>query len=430
MPNPLHIACKNRIQQREPQVQAWAHLRDLQSFPEPESSQGLLWDLPVAVKDIFATRDMPTAWGMSAYAGRWIDDDAAVVEKLRRAGALILGKTVTTELATAAAGNTRNPHNLEHTPGGSSSGSAAAVADRMVPLAIGSQTMGSVLRPAAYCGVFGFKPSYGAISRYGMMPVSNHLDHVGLFARSLEEIDRGLRVLAGPDSRDAASISLTLPPALQPLARSPRLAWIATPWSQALEPEARSRLEAVIATLSRHCDIVPVNLPESWAIAWEETQRLCAHGLFHHHGHLLDAGDIPLSTSLKQWLQRGQQVSHQVYRTALENGDRYREFMQTLFAQYDAILTPVTPGAAPKGLDNTGSPIFCGFWTLCGLPALNLPVGTNGQGLPLGCQLVGSRYQDARLLSVAAWCWPLLKEAFGDLPMPRAGCQWGAKQSE
>ena len=160
--------------------------------------------IPVAVKDIFSTADLPTTWGTSIYKDRYLAEDAAVVARLKAAGAIILGKTVTTEFATAAAGPTRNPHNLDHTPEGSSSGSAAAVADGMVPVAIGSQTMGSVLRPGAYCGIFGFKPSFGVISRHGMMPVSANLDHVGLFARDLDDLELLLGILASPDDRDPA----------------------------------------------------------------------------------------------------------------------------------------------------------------------------------------------------------------------------------
>ena len=200
--------CFKRIEQREPAIKAWTFLQTEaalqpalhQDTRSPHTLQtppamAQLQSIPVAVKDIFATVDMPTAWGMSIYAGRYLPTDAAIVARLKAAGAIILGKTVTTELATAASGPTRNPHNLAHTPGGSSSGSAAAVADGMVPVAIGSQTMGSVLRPAAYCGIFGFKPSFGRISRQGMMPVCDDLDHVGLVARSLEDIEHVFDIL-------------------------------------------------------------------------------------------------------------------------------------------------------------------------------------------------------------------------------------------
>ncbi|MEM9164119.1 MAG: amidase [Cyanobacteria bacterium P01_F01_bin.4] len=210
-------ACLRRIEDREPSIHAWQYLKldqalqQAATWDKPDRTFGTtdrltapqpLSGIPIAVKDIFATVDMPTGWGTDIYRDRYLDHEAAVVTRLKQAGAIILGKTVTTELATAAAGPTTNPHNLTHTPGGSSSGSAAAVADGMVPLAIGSQTMGSILRPAAYCGIFGFKPSFGLISRDGMMPVSRDLDHVGVFARGLGDIQLLLDVLIGQDDRD------------------------------------------------------------------------------------------------------------------------------------------------------------------------------------------------------------------------------------
>ena len=434
--NELLQACLQRISCREPQVQAWTYLDIDRAQKQADKWEQVLIQqryqslgnfpllgIPIAVKDIFATLDMPTEWGMKVYQNRYLDDEAAVVSYLKAAGAIVLGKTVTTALATATAGPTTNPHNCAHTPGGSSSGSAAAVADGMVPLAIGSQTMGSVLRPAAYCGVFGFKPSFGLISRYGMMPVSQILDHVGLFARSLDDIQRLFSVLAQPDLRDPdCQFSQRMVLAENPIShgnRPIRLGLVKMPhWEQA-EDIIQTRLMQAVEVL-RQADITVrlVSLPAEFDQAWHIVQTLCAYGLYQNHGVLLTDNADQCSPLLERWLKRGQSISDDAYQQACQWRDRYRELLTPIFAQYDAVLSPATTGPAPSGLDNTGSPIFCGLWTLCGGPALNLPLGSTTNGLPLGCQLVGARYRDRHLLTVAEKCWQILKRVFGDIQIP------------
>ncbi|MEO0397299.1 MAG: amidase [Cyanobacteria bacterium P01_A01_bin.137] len=429
-----------RIRLREPQVHAWTYL-DIdhaqiqaaeweQTFKQ-QGSQILdtypLLGIPIAVKDIFATLEMPTCWGTEIYQNRYLEHEAAVVSQLKSAGAIILGKTVTTELATATAGPTTNPHNFAHTPGGSSSGSAAAVADGMVPVAIGSQTMGSILRPAAYCGVFGFKPSFGLISRYGMMPVSQVLDHVGVFARSLDDIHRLLTVLVKPDVRapDCQSsgqiLSFEQPVAGKRLngARLIRLGLVKTPhWKQA-EDIAQSRLmQAVDVLMQAGMTVDLVSLPTEFNQYWHIVRTLCAYGLYQNHGDLLTEHPEQCSPLLQDWLKRGQAVADTDYQESGQWCDRYRELLAPVFAQYDAVISPVTTGPAPLGLDNTGSPIFCGLWTLCGLPALTIPLGYTTHGLPLGCQLVGALYSDRQLLQTAEQCWQILKTFFGDIEIP------------
>ncbi|MGA1476027.1 MAG: amidase [Prochlorothrix sp.] len=421
--------CLDRISRRESIVQAWTFLaveaaRQQAAIQEQQLrdrtlpailAQFPLCGIPVGVKDIFATVDMPTGWGLPLYRDRYFAAEAAVVTRLKAAGAIILGKTVTTELATAAAGPTRNPHHLGHTPGGSSSGSAAAVADGMVPVAIGSQTMGSVLRPAAYCGIFGFKPSFGLISRAGMMPVSTDLDHVGIFARCLEDIGLVFEVLA-----DRTNSSWQDPEPRSPqLTHPPRLAWIKTPHWHLIEPVAQTRLQQVVDVLSKAgTDIRPVELPPDCADYWETTQTLCAYGLYQHHGWLLDNHRSRCSPKLQDWLRRGQQVDSSAYAAALRQQKQYRASIDALFSDFDAILTPVTPGPAPRGLDITGSPQFCSLWTVCGLPAINLPVGQTPDGLPLGCQLVGGVHRDRQLLQVTQYCWQQITPAFGEPQIP------------
>ncbi|MEM9004964.1 MAG: amidase [Cyanobacteria bacterium P01_F01_bin.86] len=441
--------CLDRIEQREAAVRAWIFLAAEAARQQAIQSDALtlaehegrpsrspimqpLRGIPIAVKDIFATMDMPTAWGTSIYTGRYLTAEAEVVSRLQAAGAIILGKTVTTELATAASGATCNPHNLAHTPGGSSSGSAAAVADGMVPIAIGSQTMGSILRPAAYCGIFGFKPTFGRISRQGMMPVCDDLDHVGLFARSLEDIQRVFTVLTveandGPMGdrgepivrANGESPLATIQPMEGLSSPECRLAWIQTlHWSQ-VEPVAQNQLHQAIAVLKQagiHIEVV--TLPAICHDYWDTVQRLCAYGLKTHHGKLIEQHREQCSSLLQNWLQRGQNIQPSAYEQARQSGAAYREAVSSILAQYDAILTPVTSGPAPYGLATTGSPIFCGIWTLCGLPALNMPIGKTSKGLPLGCQLVGRWMEDQRLLQIAAHCWQFLSPVWGGLNIP------------
>ena len=345
-----------RINARESDIKAWTFLaveaarqqatrqaEDCRATSPAELlSQLPLLGIPVGIKDIFATVDMPTAWGMSLYRDRYFPTEATVVTRLKAAGAIILGKTATTELATAAAPPTRNPHNLAHTPGGSSSGSAAAVADGMVPIAIGSQTMGSVLRPAAYCGVFGFKPSHGSISRHGVMPVSAHLDHVGMFARCLDDIRLVFEVLVDhPPTQPElkASSQATEPP------QSPRIAWIQTPDWPLIDPSAQNRLQQIVQLLAQSAaTITQFDLPATNLDYWTTTQTLCAHGLYQQHGDLLEHYPSACSPQLQDWLRRGQAIDISAYATALEVQKQYQASMDALLHDFDAILTPVTPG--------------------------------------------------------------------------------------
>ena len=406
-----------RIHHRESLIHAWTYLNIASA-----KQQAYHWDqqlnnqllehypllgVPVGVKDIFATHDMPTEWGTEIYRDRYLNNEAAVVTTLKAAGAIILGKTATTELATAAAGPTTNPHNVNHTPGGSSSGSAAAVAAGMVPVAIGSQTMGSVLRPAAYCGVFGFKPSFGAISRNGMMPVCSDLDHVGIFARCIEDIQHVFAVLA-----ELCDRPLGATPQRAPL----RLGFIPTPhWEQAT-PVVQSRLQQAISVLQQATiSVETLSLPSPLQDYWETVQILCAYGLYSHHGDLLQRHPEQCSPSLIRWLQKGQMISEGTYRTAQIYRRDCQAALAPLWQHYDALLSPVTLGPAPLGLNNTGSPIFCGLWTLCGVPALNIPLGQTENGLPLGCQLVGPMAEDIRLLTIAKQCWIHFRKAFGGI---------------
>lgn len=431
LPSQLLEKCLDRLERREPLVKAWTHLaiatarqqaahQDQQLRARPVNSilrEQPLFGIPIGIKDIFATVDMPTAWRFPLYRDRYLPADASVVTRLKAAGAIILGKTATTELATAAAGPTRNPHHLDHTPGGSSSGSAAAVADGMVPVAIGSQTMGSVLRPAAYCGIFGFKPSHGSISRHGVMPVSAELDHVGMFARCLNDIRLVFEVLVDyqtPLPELQASSRATDQP------QSPRIAWIKTPDWSLIDPSAQNRLQQIVQILAQsEATITPVDLPAAELDYWATAQTLCAYGLYQHHGDLLEHHLSACSPQLQDWLRRGQEVDSSAYALALDTQQQYQTKMDALlYYDFDAILTPVTTGPAPRGLENTGSPRFCSLWTLCGLPAITLPIGKTPAGLPLACQLVGKRNGDRQLLDIAEYCWKQVLSSIGSITVP------------
>jgi Asp-tRNA(Asn)/Glu-tRNA(Gln) amidotransferase A subunit family amidase len=402
----------------EPSVQAWEYFNpelieqqidQIENHSQPESLP--LKGLPIAIKDIIATADMPTGWGTPIHAGTMRGYDAAVVEKLRSAGAILMGKTVTTEYATARAGKTTNPHHAAHTPGGSSSGSAAAVAAGMVPVAIGTQTLGSILRPAAYCGVIGFKPSFGTISRYGIMSVSRELDHVGIFARSLADITRVCSILAESDERDPdCRGGIFLPPIetesgiKNELIKIPKFALIQTPFWNQIESEDQQRVLDCASQIEQAGGaIANLTLPPSFETFPDIAHVLMSAGLAAHHGQDADQYPEQISPALHRWIERGRSQSAVEYAQARQTTVHYSITLAHLLAQYDAILTPVTMGTAPLGLENTGSPLFCILWTLCGLPAISIPMGKASNGLPLAVQLVGRRGGDRQLLAVAQW---------------------------
>jgi Asp-tRNA(Asn)/Glu-tRNA(Gln) amidotransferase A subunit family amidase len=404
-----HLA---RIDQREPEVQAWAFLDPdharaqaaaLDRALAAGAAPGPLFGVPVGIKDIFATADMPTENGTHLHAGRRPEADAAVVERLRVAGAVIMGKTVTTELAAFMPGKTRNPHNPARTPGGSSSGSAAAVAAGMVPMALGSQTNGSVIRPASYCGVHGFKPTHGLISRRGMTPQAPTVDHVGMFARSLAEIARLADVLIGHDPADPASRPMAAPRLAAGLATgravAPRLAFVPGPTWEAAEPAT----QAAFVDLAARLQIPEIALPEGFAEAIEVHRLISWAELAHALAPEYRVGPGGLSDRLRGMIEGGQAVTAPAYLGALSARNGLIAAMAGVFAEYDALLTPAATGEAPLGLDSTGSPLFCTTWTLLGTPAVSLPLLRGPAGLPVGVQLVSARGHDAALLATAAW---------------------------
>jgi Asp-tRNA(Asn)/Glu-tRNA(Gln) amidotransferase A subunit family amidase len=408
-------ACLARVRETDTQVQAWAFLDPDHALAQARAAddlrrQGLpigpLHGVPVGVKDIFDTADMPTENGSVLHAGRTPSRDATVVAMLRAAGAVIMGKTVTTEFATQAPGKTRNPHEPEHTPGGSSSGSAAAVAAGMVPLAIGSQTNGSVIRPAAFCGVLGFKPTHGLIPRHGMFMLSRTLDHVGLFARTVADLALLAGQLVGYDGRDPD----TRPRARIPFAEvaaedpplPPMLAFVKTPHWERADGETKEAFVELIEHLGDRVE--EIELLPSAAEAWEWHRTIMEAEMAANLEREWEKGRDRLSEPLRAQIERGREVRAVDFQRAVARIQPIHESFVELFEQrYDAILTPAAPGTAPKGLASTGDPSFCTLWTLCGMPAVSLPVMQGTNGLPLGVQLVGPRDGDARLLRTARW---------------------------
>ena len=406
-------ACLQRIAATDGTLHAFVHLdpdlvlaqaRALDERQRAGKPLGPLHGVPVAIKDIFDTADYPTECGSPLLKGRQPLRDSTVVARLRAAGAVIIGKTVTTEFAYFHPGPTRNPHDLERTPGGSSSGSAAAVAARLVPLAIGSQTNGSVIRPAAFCGVYGVKPTHGTISRHGALILSKALDHVGVFARSLADAALILEAVAGYDENDSDTRPLAAPAFLETLLDEPplppRLAFVRTPvWSKA-DAETRAAFEALVEQLG-DC-VATVDLPDSYAAAWDDQRVIMATDMAYNFGSLVARGGAASSKQLCDLLAEGAQTSALRYLAARDNARCYAAGIGEIFKQYDATLTPSAPGVAPKGTA-TGNPMFNTLWTLTGLPAVSLPLLRGEGGMPLGVQLVGAAGDDARLLRTAHW---------------------------
>ena len=362
--------------------------------------------MPVGVKDIIDTADMPTENGTVLHAGRAPRADAAVVASLRAAGAVIMGKTVTTECAYFHPGKTRNPHNPEHTPGGSSSGSAAAVAAGMVPLALGSQTNGSVIRPAAFCGAYGFKPSHGLIPRTGILKLSRTLDQVGVFARTPDDLALIAEELTGwdegdPDTRPRARIAFGAIAAEEPPI-APMIAFIRTPYWERLDAEAKEGFGELVEALGDRVEEVELFPSATEAWSWHKT-IMEAEMAANLEREWRDGRDR-LSEKLRALIERGREVRAVDYQHAVSRIAPMQGSFEELFTQrYDAILTPATLGVAPKGLESTGDPVFCTLWTLAGLPAVSLPLLRATNGLPIGAQLVGRRNYDARLLRCARW---------------------------
>jgi Asp-tRNA(Asn)/Glu-tRNA(Gln) amidotransferase A subunit family amidase len=405
--------CLARIDTVDGDVQAWAFLDGDHALRQAEAADlhrmqgkplGPLHGVPVGIKDIFDTGDMPTEFGSSIWKGRTPRADAAAVRRLRADGAIILGKTVTTEYAYFHPGKTRNPHNPAHTPGGSSSGSAAAVAAFMVPGAIGSQTNGSVIRPASFCGVVGFKPTHGLITRSGALLLSRALDHVGVFARSVEDAALLTESLAGfdeedPDTRPVARLPLAATAISEP-PLPPRIAFVKSPvWDQA-DASTREAFEELATALGEQ--VSEVELSSEFARAVELHRIVMEVEMAHNLRRDYEKHGAQMSDKLRQLIERGLAHKATDYMAAVAGAGPLNAAIDEVFNEYDAILTPAAPGEAPAD-GTTGNPIFNTIWTYLGTPAVTLPLLQGEAGLPVGAQLVGRRGSDARLLRTANW---------------------------
>jgi amidase len=385
-------ASLDRIAERDPVVKAWVHLDPALALAQARAADlakgGLLRGVPIGVKDIIDTHDMPTGHNSAIFEGTQPFGDAACVALCRAANGVILGKTVTTEFANRHPGPTTNPHNAAHTPGGSSSGSAAAVADGHVPLAFGTQTGGSVIRPAAYCGVIGYKPTFGDFSRVGIKMQCHSVDTLGLMARTLDDIAlfRGA-VLALPPVPVERDVS------------TPRVGFCRTPiWDEA-EADTKALLEKTAAKLgAKDVSFTPAFkdiLDDHGAITGWESLRNYADERLRNPGKV--------SAELMAIMKRSDGITLDRYVAAQRKTVAFKAFIDSLFDAYDVLICPVARGEAPQGQAFTGDPRFQSIWTLAGTPCVTLPLGTGDQGLPLGVQLVGLRDADDKLLSTAQW---------------------------
>ena len=396
-------ACLERASAVEPTLKAFEVLpSDTTRRPGPWSG------IPVAIKDIIATSDMPTTNGSPIYRDHVPSADAWIVERLRNLGATIFGKTVSTEFAWRRPGPTVNPWNTAHTPGGSSSGSAAAVAAGLVPLALGSQTLGSVVRPAAFNGVVGFKPSFGAIPRLGVHHLSPSLDHIGFFARRVDDVAFALSQLAGASDRDhhgrpLPNFRIDIDQGVSPL-DAPRLAIVRfAKWAKAEDAQQKIFDAAVAKLRDEGAVIEEIELADLDRANWDAINTiLTSEGAAIFAGLVARYPDRS-SDHLKSLVETGRAHSATDYLAAKALQERLRDAFTTEMSGYDAVLTLPAFGEAPKGLHYTGDAEYCAPWTLLGVPALSLPAGFSRNGLPLGIQIVGPYREDHRTLRVAKW---------------------------
>jgi len=395
-------ACLERIAARESEVGAWQSLRSADVIEEARTldrngSRGVLIGVPFGVKDIIDTCDTPSEYGSPIYAGHRPKADAACVALSRKAGGVLMGKTVTTEFANRHPGKTRNPLNFACTPGGSSSGSAAAVADRMVPLAIGTQTTGSVIKPGSFCGIFAFKPTYGDLSCSGVKQSAGSLDTLGLFARSIEDIALFRDALLGIVPTPIAAYG---GPGL-------RVGFCRTPNWRDVDPPTQKLLEDAAGHLSRRgAHVRDLVLPEEFDQIHHAQQAISAFEFSQNYTWEIEHHWDAISPTLRSGrLKIGLACNFDHYREARRVAERCRRSLEATFADFDLLLTPAVSGEAPTGLESTGNSSLCSIWTTMHVPAITIPVFKGPRGLPVGAQLIGARDNDRSLLAFAMWVY-------------------------
>ncbi len=394
-------ACLDRVSERELEIRAWSWLDADTALAQARACdraigpKGPLHGVPIGVKDVIDTADMPTAYGSPIYTGYRPRADAACVSLARAAGAVILGKTETAEFASIHPAATRNPLAPAHTPGGSSSGSAAAVADFMVPLAVGTQTGGSTIRPAAFCGVVGYKPSFNRVSRAGLKFSAESFDTIGFFARSVEDIALLAHVMSGQEPLGDAGLRE---------AKAPRIGLCQTSrWSQA-SSQMRGAIEDAaqhMASAGADVELVALapafeQLHEAHALIMQYEAARATAWEYRVHGDLL-------SPAYFQRMRAGLAIPHERYEAALRQAESGRQDFANVWGSLDVLITPSAVDEAPLGLENTGDAVFNRIWTMLGVPCVHLPFGTGTSGLPLGLQVVGRREDDVATLACARW---------------------------
>ena len=393
-------ACLARIEEREPEVEAWTHLDPDYAIAQARAadaapSAGPLHGVPFAAKDVIDSGELPTEYGAPAiHGGHRPERDAACVAAMRGAGAVLMGKTVSTEFATFWPGKTRNPHNSGHTPGGSSSGSAAAIGASMVPIAFGNQTAGSLIRPAAFCGAVGLKPTHGTVDLGGILPLEPIFDTLGYMARSVDDVGVFYDIVRGAAPRAPAD----------GLGRKARIGICRTPhWSKA-EAETRDAVERAADRFSDlGAEVAEVELPGDFASIPDTHRVILNAGLTQSLARQYADHRDRLSERLRSMIEEGLGYDEATLEAAHSHARACRAAAGDAFGECDALLTPSAPGEAPEGLGMTGDPIFQTTWTLLHLPCVTLPFATGPRGLPVGVQLIGRRGEDDAVLAVAKW---------------------------
>jgi len=392
-------SCLERIAARDKDVHAWTLVHPELALQQARARDldirlGPLHGIPIGYKDIFDTAELPTEFNSPIYRGHRPRSDASCVAIAKTAGAIVMGKTATSEFAYRHPGPTRNPHNLGHTPGGSSSGSAAAVADYMVPIALGTQTGGSTIRPASFCGVVGYKPSFGVINRAGVKPLAESLDTVGVFARTVEDVALFTHAVAG----------IAMPAFETRSGDAPRVGFCRTPRWDDGDPAMHEKLELAASLLAKAgAGVTELTLGRDFEAIYDDQPVIndyeAARALaFEYENHREQLSELILEN-----IRRGRRVSRERYDAAVRNAAHCRELLARTMTAYDFVLTPAAPGEAPEGIADTGNAVFNRIWTLLGVPCLTVPAFTGPRGLPVGVQIVGEYGHDTQTLAWARW---------------------------
>ncbi len=403
-----------RVNEFEKDVKAWAHLNkklllekaaEADEYRRSGKPTGPLHGIPVAVKDIIGTLDMPTECGTVIRKGKSYSQNAEIIDLLLSAGAIVMGKTSTSELAYLGPSKTTNPHDHTRTPGGSSSGSAASVASFMAPLSIGSQTGGSVIRPASYCGVVGYKPTYGLISRNGVLKTSEKLDHIGVFGRSVEDVALLAKVLIKKDNYDNATVHYSTENMLDEVKKGPlfepKFIFYKTEHWKIIEKRSREAFEYFIKSFKNNIEVY--DTPSYFKDIHKYHQIIHETDLANNFALYYKKYKKKLSKYMQDAITKGNKHSAKEYAEAIDFMKRSYESYQEVFEDYHGVLSPSSPGVAPKGLKSTGTAEFNKVWSYLGTPCISLPVLQGEGNLPLGVQLIGARFDDHRFLGIANW---------------------------